>query len=458
MENNQAVRVHPQGVEFIVIALAAGIVLGLIIGARNNSTTTPAPILSVNDLSRWATVHSLVERGTYDIDETPWPATIDRVRINGHFYSSKPPLLPTILAGEYYLLKKASFGRLSFASNPEAVIRILVVGINLVPFVLFLVLFARLLEELAPAPWLRVYSLAAAAFATSLTSFCVTLNNHTIAAFSALFTLYAIYRIVCSGRTGFRYFASAGFFAAFTAVNEFPAAAFLALAGMYLLWKAPKPTVKYFLPFAVLPLAAHFVTNYIAVGTLTPAYADKQAYDFPGSYWKVDPETGRLTSTRTDPVTGKVEIPRNIDSLYEPWPVYLFHMLVGHHGIFSLTPVFLLCFAGMFRSARDRAAPLRDFALGTLILTLVILIFYIFFAGQRNYGGVSSGLRWLFWLIPFWLLFLPAGLRRAESGRFRAVALVLLVLSAMSVFYTVRNPWTRPWIHQLMSVMGWIWY
>ena len=294
--------------------------------------------------------------------------------------------------------------------------------------------------------------------ATSLTSFCVTLNNHTVAAFSALFALFPLYRILCNGRTDRRNYAAAGFFASFTAVSELPAAAFLALAGAALLWKTPRPALKIFLPFALLPLAAHFATNYLAVGTLAPAYADKQAYDFPGSYWKVDPTTGRLTSTRTDPVTGKTEIRRNIDSLYEPWPVYLFHMLVGHHGIFSLTPLFLLCFAGLIRKARDRAGPLREFALGSLLLTLVLLVFYVFFAGQRNYGGATSGLRWLFWLIPFWLLFLPEGLRRVDSRAFRGAALVMLLLSAMSVFYSARNPWTRPWIHQWLSTMGWIWY
>lgn len=451
---------HPPAADFIIIALAVGIVLGLILAARSDpgAHKTPSPVLSVNDLSRWATIYSLVERGTYDIDETPWPPTIDRVRIDGHFYSSKPPLLPTLLAAEYYVLKKASFGRLSFASSPEVTIRVLIVTVNLVPFLVFLVLYSKLLHELTTDPWARAYSLCAAALGTYLTSFCVTLNNHTVAAFSALFALYALYRIWCNRLSSPRYFALAGFFAAFTAVNELPAAAFLALAGIALLWKAPRLTLVVFVPFALLPVAAHFTTNYLAVGTLAPAYADKQAYEFPGSYWKVDPNTGRLTSTRTDPATGKTEIRKNIDSLYEPWPVYLFHMLVGHHGIFSLSPVFLLCFAGLWRAARDRAAPLRDFALASLSLTALLLVFYLFFAEQRNYGGATSGLRWLFWLIPFWLLFLPAGLRQTGSRAFRGMALVFLLLSAMSVFYSARNPWTRPWLHQWLNTMGWIWY
>ncbi|HEX3599330.1 MAG TPA: hypothetical protein VHU84_04270, partial [Lacipirellulaceae bacterium] len=61
------------------------------------------PFLSANDRSRWLTIRSLVERGTYEIDairaEPTWDS-IDVVAHTGrdgeqHFYSSKPPLLAT---------------------------------------------------------------------------------------------------------------------------------------------------------------------------------------------------------------------------------------------------------------------------------------------------------------------------------------------------------------------------
>ena len=49
------------------------------------------PLQSANDRSRWATVWSLVERRTYQIDEidaAPGWSTIDKVRHDGHFYST----------------------------------------------------------------------------------------------------------------------------------------------------------------------------------------------------------------------------------------------------------------------------------------------------------------------------------------------------------------------------------
>ena len=68
------------------------------------------PFLSANDRSRWMTIRSLVERGTYEIDaivgQPTWD-TIDMVQHRGrdgklHLYSSKPPLLAT-LAGRRVL-------------------------------------------------------------------------------------------------------------------------------------------------------------------------------------------------------------------------------------------------------------------------------------------------------------------------------------------------------------------
>jgi hypothetical protein len=449
--------------DFILIAVTAGAVLGLIFMARGerNAQGVSLPMHSVNDLSRWATVYSLAERGTYNIDQTPWPDTIDRVRLRGHYYSSKPPLLATLLAGEYLLLKKLSFGRLSFHNSPESVIRIIVTTINLVPLIIFLGLFSRLLDRLAPDPWVRAYTMTAAGLGTFLTGFSITLNNHTIAAFSSFFALYPAFLIWREGRRGWRLFALAGFFAGFAAVNEFPATAFLVALGAGLAWKARRQTLIWFLPLALVPIAGHFSTNYLVTGNLRPAYADKPAYVYPGSYWVIDPASGRLVGSEVDPATGKStgQIGKGVDNMYEPWPVYLFHMLVGHHGIFSLSPIFFFTLLGVWRSLRSPENPLRAFAALAAFLTSLLLVFYTFFAGQRNYGGMCCGLRWFFWLIPLWLMLLPEGLRGNTAHRwFRGVALAILLVSAVSVFYCARNPWSRPWLQQYLYYKQWLKY
>ncbi|HVC97185.1 MAG TPA: hypothetical protein VND64_26130, partial [Pirellulales bacterium] len=78
------------------------------------------PFLSANDRSRWCTVRALVEHGTYAIDDIvgqPNWDTIDMVKHDdlgreapgadeGRLYSSKPPLLATLMAGEYWLINQ----------------------------------------------------------------------------------------------------------------------------------------------------------------------------------------------------------------------------------------------------------------------------------------------------------------------------------------------------------------
>ena len=141
----------------------------------------------------------------------------------------------------------------------------------------------------------------------------------------------------------------------------------------------------------------------------------------------------------------------------EPSPaIYAMHVLVGHHGIFSLTPVWLLSVAGaiiwMFKG-RDW----RLWWLGLLItvVTLACLAFYLTRPEHyRNYGGMTSGLRWMFWFAPLWLLvMLPAADAMASRWWSRCVALVLLVVSVLSASYPVWNPWTNPWIWDYLRYM-----
>jgi hypothetical protein len=406
--------------DFILIAVSVGAVLGLILLAP--------PFCGSSDLSQWAAVYSLAERGTYNIDKTPWPATVDRVQINGHFYSDKPPLLPTLLAGEYLLLKKLSFGRLSFRNSPDSVVRIILASINLVPLVIFLGLFSRLLDRLAPDPWIRAYTMVAAGLGTFLTGFSISLNNHTIAAFSLFFALYPAFLIWYEGQRAGWLFAVAGFFAGFAAANEYPTAAFLVALGAGLAWKARRQTLIWFLPFALLPIAGHFWTSYLVTGNLLPAY------------------------THMDAISGHLVGKQGIYNIYEPWPVYLFHMVVGRQGIPSLSPIFIFTLMGVWSSLRSRGSPLRAFAALAALLTLVLVVFYTFFFPNRVDGGMSYGLRYLFCLIPLWLVMLPEGLRGKTTQRwFRGMALAFLLASGILESATI-SVWAHPFVGTPMPI------
>jgi hypothetical protein len=442
----------------------------------------PQPTHSDNDRSRWDTVRALVENHTYAIGhrdgidpdtgkpidrgiitEDGW-RTIDKV-LNpktDDFYSSKPPLLPTLVAGGYWLFHQAGW-TITDERHRWEIVPVILLTLNALPWAIALWLLARLVERHGRTDWGRLFVVAAACFATFVTTFSVTLNNHTVAAWSAMIALYAAMRIwspqLPDVRPPFSLYPIAGFFAAFTACNELPAAAFAVALFLMLFCESPKGALLGFLPAALLPVGAFFLTNYLAIGELNLAYEKFGGpwYDYEGSYWK------RLQAN-----------PTGIDAagVKESREVYALHLLVGHHGVFSLTPIFLLSVAGMLAMLRDAPAalfgkpneagaePRRGLALAAVLslgVTVVVLGFYILLLDERkrNYGGWTSGPRWLIWLTPLWLVaLLPVAdwLGRRRWGR--VVAYALLALSVLSVSYPQYNPWRHPWLYNFLEAQG----
>ena len=433
--------------------------------------------LTANDISRYATVWSLLERGTYAIDDCPWQQeTQDKVRKPEpfsqqnpppkHFYSSKPPLLSTMIAGALYPVRKLTGVPLDKVVLQERLERNVETGdpkhpfatetpppvkwpvyvlyfkpimilLNIVPYLVFLILYARLLDRYAVNDWAWFASLVAGAFGTLLFNFDSTLNNHTIAACSAGFALYALAGILdaTDGASRWGRFALAGFFGAFTACNEMPAALFGVLLLGFVVARSPRLTALAFIPAALIPLIAFFATQYLAMGQLKPVYEEfgTESYNYEGSYWNTPLEFDYF------------------NKFPETKAVYLFHMTLGHHGIFSLTPIFLFSAYAMIRNLFGRR-PLRGISAMTLVLTVAMVAFYTWNPKARNYGGSTSGLRWLFWLIPFWLVVLPTGLAGGQNRKsVRGLFLAALALSGLTVGYAFRNPWHHPWIVDLLE-------
>jgi hypothetical protein len=401
------------------------------------------------------------------------------------------------------------------------VVRVILFTVNWLPMVLALLCLAALVERFGRSDWAKLVVMAAACFATFLDTFIITLNNHTLAAQCVLFSLVPFVAICCDGKNEAWRYALAGFFAAFTACCELPAAAFGGLLFLILAWHDWRRTLLFFVPAALVPLAVFVGTNYLAIGEVMPAY-DKFGsiwYNYPGSYW----------SRR-----------RGIDAGRDSLEVYAFHMLLGHHGLFSLSPIFLLSLLGMagafFRSRNLTPQPpslrgkggqdltpqppslrgkgeqdltpqppslrgkgeqdltpqppslrgkgeqeslpsprwgegsrvrgpagLRTLILLGGVLLVVVAIFYIVYVfhahDTRNYGGWTSGPRWTFWLVPFLLLALLPPLEWLAGSRFgRAIVYVLLAFSALSANYPAWNPWRHPWLHNLLESYGVIRY
>jgi len=435
----------------------------------------PMPTFSSNDRSRWATIRSLVDEGTYAvgrrvydsagkfrdegiITEDGWQ-TVDKV-MNPEtkvFYSSKPPLLPTVLAGEYWLIKNLTGW--TIAAEPWKVMVPILLTVNVLPLVAYFILLARLLEQYGTSDWGRLFTFATACFGTFINTFSNSLNNHTLAAFATFFAIYPLMssrsresseanesRTLTSSATGAPSSATlalSGFFAGLTFCLELPAGAFLVALGALCLWLAPRKTLLAFVPAATLPIAVQLATNYIALGDIWPAYTKIEGpwYQYEGSHW-----------AKTGPDRRGVDFAGDQESR----PTYAFHLLVGHHGLFSLTPVWALAFAGMVLGLMSAAAARwRQIMALTLFVSMVIVVFFAAIVGTVNYGGFSSGPRWFFWLTPLWLLGLVPAADRLGTCRWgRGLAYGCLLVSVVAVSYPAWNPWRHPWYFQMLEAWG----
>lgn len=487
------------------------------------------PFQSANDRSRWCTIRALGDLGTYQIDEVisedPNWNTIDKVAHRGtdgelHYYSSKPTLLPTLLAIEYRIVRALTGWNLR--DDTTRVVRVMLLLSNVVPWVFFLWFLAATIDRVLVRDWSRYLVLAAGGFGTYLSTFGVTLNNHLPAAVCVMASLYFLLRVVRDEAPAWWLFAMAGLASAFAAANEMPALAFLVAAGTVSFWQQVKGTVCGFLPGVLLVAVAFFGTNFLAHGDWRPAYAHRgegQAfataqgeyadsldakrlpdrlrdlvqenyqrkllnvdraqwpvghaepvdrwvvrsgdlalctitlqedgtyvlcewnnwYDYPGSYWLATNDKKSL-----------------IDQGQPSRAIYTFHFLFGHHGVFSLTPIWLLALAGMIALFFQPQFQLRWLAVLALSVSLVVIGFYLIRPEMdRNYGGYCCALRWLFWLAPIWLVcMLPVvdWLGRYRWGRW--VCFLLLGLSILSAAYANENPWTLPWLYELWSWTG----
>ncbi|MCA8995365.1 MAG: hypothetical protein KDA80_00195 [Planctomycetaceae bacterium] len=404
------------------------------------------PLGSANDRSRWCTVWSLVERGTYQIDEirkVPGWDTIDLVKHEGHFYSSKPPLLPYLVSEIYRAIRRLTGWTLT--SHTEEITNIILFLINILPMGIALWALYGCIRRHCDNVFGQLFLLTAACWGTLLLPFLTVFNNHTIATTAFIFAIVLAVQIIADGRHHPWRHAACGLFAGWGVCNELPAALLGIALFLLLCWHSCwKRTAMWFVTFSLIPIGGFFITNYHATGGWKPFYmyygTEKYEFVHEGipSYW-LDPKG--------------VDKPR--DTPLE----YFTHCTIGHHGILSLTPIYLLTLWSWLLPATWRKRPLRLLFALSVALTLAVLAFYLSRTANYNYGGVSVALRWTLWLTPFWLLsMIPVLEQWGRSLWFRILVTVLLTPSIFSAWYPGNAPWTQPWIYQWMKSAKWIDY
>jgi hypothetical protein len=398
--------------------------------------------------SRLATVYSLWKWNTWYIDrplgEDPNPfeqRTIDKVvvkgeirdniMVGGRLISSKPPIMPLIMTGEYLMLNKVLGWSLDDRDDTNRCIRFMTMTIVGFSYLLALVFFAKTLTLFVDDERTRVVMLVALAFGTQLWGYSVNINNHVPGAGMMTVAMYFALGMATGklAPTWWR-FLLFGLTGGLVPTLDVPASIFIAICGLYLLVKQPKGTLTWTLLGAAIPLAVHFYIMVTVTGSPLPVQVRKPLYQYETSYWRH---------------------PRGIDALSEPKGTYLFHMTVGRCGLFSLYPILLLGFIAGIRALGDRALAHRKLILGGLAGFLIVTLYYA--ARTNNYGGEAFGFRWYIIAMPV-LLLMAAPLVATFKARWQWIALVLMLcVSLFSAWQATVTPWgaNREWTCKILG-------
>lgn len=389
--------------------------------------------LPVNPASRYAGMEALVEHGTFAIDATRLVrSTVDKVQWEGSFYSSKPPLLYT-LAAPVYAAVIAVTGE-TFASDRYGTAMTMRLFVAVLPWLIGLFVWHRLLTRLAPSPETRLWAFAAMALGGLPTAYASHLDNHSLCVVALLITALGLRALLTDDAWDRGHAGLAGLFGGLAVTFDLGSGPLVGAVGLWVAFVAFRrrefvPLVVFIVAGLTAPLA-QMAIQYAIAGTVKPFYLIDSAYQYERSYWAR---------------------PVEFDALNEPRLKYAFHALLGHHGLFSHTPWLALGLPWFFR--KETTAPAN--ALRAVVGAAVLFIVGYYITKTVNYGGRCVGMRW------FMLLHVPLGLaavrevQRRDLVRRRPILLGALVgISAVTALTGAINPWEEGFVYALFRALG----
>lgn len=377
--------------------------------------------------SRLATVYALAHDGTWYIDRpvdrppNPFePLNVDKVKTHdGRLMSSKPPILPLFMTGEYIIMRGLFGWNLNESDHLRPILKTMIITLIKLPYIIGLVFFALILRMFMINLRDAALLLLILAYATPLPGYACQLNNHTPAVAVLIIALYfglGIYTGKLSP-TPWRFLAF-GFFSAFVFTLDMPTTIFPAFMGLLLFSRFPKQSASWAVLGGLPLLLLHFGIMAAITGNPLPVQTQEDMYNFRNSYWRN---------------------PLGVDGMNEQRIVYLFHMNFGRFGTFLLFPALLLGVFGFFKGVRDRACPAQIAVLAAGAAFAIMTTYYLM--KTNNYGGAAYGFRWHIGAVPVLaLLAMPVMGSMTKSWRWGVLALMLVV----SV-YSAWECWQAPW-------------
>lgn len=401
-------------------ALRLSLVLSLIVAVCSTTLvwafTKDSAVRNTNVGSRYGQVAALVDHGTYAITKTRYNRTIDKVMYEGEYYSSKPPLLPTVTAAVYWLYKLAT--GYDIRNHEKKVVRFCNLTLGAFLHFILMIYWLRFLLLLTRRPEVVVLAMAAMGFGFLGVGYAIELQNHTPAATLTLIGFYYAFRARNEIDADWRNWIYSGLSLGLLPGVDLPSLATTACVGVYLLTKDPARTLRLWLPALLPGLLLTATLNILSTGSIKPVYLRRELYKYPGSYWAN---------------------PQGVDALREPKHIYAFHVLLGHHGMFSMTPLLCVSMVGLYQSLRRRTERFPE-ALCVLIATGILFTFYI--RGTNNYGGNCVGFRWAIAFTPLLFVFFVEWMARTQLRWWHVTGVLTSI--TITMYHNWQSFWT-PW-------------
>ena len=392
-----------------------------------------------NDGSRLATVESLADRGTLAIDDstfvrvpadgpTPYPphdallrekGTLDKLLIDGHYYSDKSPVPALLLAGAYRAWRAAT--GLTARDRPDLFCLVMTLASSGAAYAVAVGCVYALGGCLGLAPRPRLALTTSFALATVALPYARHVNNHVLLlGVTAALTL-GLARLVWEGAASWRRPAALGALTGFGYTIDLGVGPVLFAAALALVaWRCRRAAPVAAFVVAALPwLALHHAVNYAVGGTLAPANAVAEHLRWPGSPFGEHNMTGGWKHA----TAGR-------------FALYALGLLVGQRGFLVYNPALLLALPALVLLWRERNE--RPGLLFAVCLSGGVWLMYA--VNSNNGSGRCLSVRWFVPLLAPGYYLLAAALRR----RPRLLG-DLLVLSAWGAVIAALGWWRGPW-------------
>jgi hypothetical protein len=387
----------------------------------------PGIVVGETVTSRLASVYALIHDGTWYVDrpltEAPNPyevRTVDKVQLpNGHMISSKPPVLPFLMAVEYVAMKRGWGLNLDDDAALKPLLTVMILTLIKLPYVVGMLFLALLLKLYTKDGFRAGIALLCAAFAAPILGYAFQINNHTPAAAALCGALYFGFGLYTEKLKASAWrFIAFGFCSAFVFVTDIPTTIFPFLIGLGLLLKFPRKCIVWASVGAAPLLLLHVALMIMITGSPLPVQVRMDVFNFRNSYWRN---------------------PIGVDGLDESRLTYLFHMNFGRFGSFVLFPVLLLAFPGAVRMFRNNTAGLRSFVLAMVAAIAALTVYYVL--KTDNYGGAAYGFRWHIGMVPVLIFFSLPQILAFRKPIHWFLFLLLVAVSLYSCWECVQAPW-----------------